>query len=138
MSESQSLAMEPRYPDSLRGKPGRMFLTECRLRIFQGKEQAWMKANHKPKMKTKNLLLLLALIAGLGLIPVGRVTAQTFTTLYSFTATSGPFDTNSDGANPVAGLILSDNTLYGTATDGGSSGYGTVFSLSFTPQLTII
>jgi uncharacterized repeat protein (TIGR03803 family) len=38
-------------------------------------------------------------------------------------------------------LILSGNTLYGTAWIGGSSGYGTVFSLSLPiapPQLTII
>ncbi len=32
-------------------------------------------------------------------------------------------------SNPNAGLILSGNTLYGTATGGGSSGGGTVFSL---------
>ena len=74
-------------------------------------------------MKTfiKNLFLLPALIAGLGLIPAGWVTAQTFTNLYSFTATSGSSFTNSDGASPVAGLILSDNTLYGTANGGGGS-----------------
>ena len=30
-----------------------------------------------------------------------------------------------------------NNTLYGTASSGGLSGVGTVFSLSFTPQLTI-
>jgi uncharacterized repeat protein (TIGR03803 family) len=64
-----------------------------------------------------------------------------FTTLYNFsgssTNSSGVY-TNSDGANPE-GLILSGNTLYGTAPDGGSSGVGTVFSLSFPPpQLTII
>jgi uncharacterized repeat protein (TIGR03803 family) len=53
-----------------------------------------------------------------------------FTNLYSFTATSGSFETNSDGANPQAGLILSANTLYGTAKAGGVSGNGTVFSLS--------
>src|SRR5438128_1069031 len=47
-----------------------------------------------------------ALIAGLGLMLIEPVTAQTFTTLYSFTATSGPNSTNSDGANPRAGLIL--------------------------------
>jgi uncharacterized repeat protein (TIGR03803 family) len=36
-------------------------------------------------------------------------------------------------------LTLSGNTLYGTANGGGSSGDGTVFSLSFPPpQLTII
>src|SRR5439155_24185570 len=42
-----------------------------------------------------------------------------FTTLYNFTAISwdsgGSFRTNYDGANPSAALILSGNTLYGTA-----------------------
>jgi uncharacterized repeat protein (TIGR03803 family) len=59
-----------------------------------------------------------------------------FTTLHDFTAADALF-TNSDGANPYSGLILSGNTLYGTANGGGSGGSGTVFSLSFTPQLTI-
>src|ERR1044071_6209479 len=116
-----------------------------------------------------------ALIAVLNLIPAGRVTAQTFTTLYSFTgrgpqwaglitnssgntlygttasggsggfggsgtvfavdtdgtgftilhnftALAGPsIPTNSDGANPVAELVLAGNTLYGTSVNGGSS-----------------
>src|SRR6266853_1211137 len=73
-------------------------------------------------MKTKNLFLLAALIAGLGLIPAGRVTAQSFTTLHSFSG--------SDGANPYAGLISSGNTLYGTAAFGGSSDNGTVFAVN--------
>jgi uncharacterized repeat protein (TIGR03803 family) len=33
--------------------------------------------------------------------------------------------------------MLSGNTLYGTASGGGSSGNGTVFSISFRPELTI-
>ena len=50
-----------------------------------------------------------------------------FTTLYAFT------DGN-DGAYPYAALILSDNTLFGTAEEGGAEGYGTVFSLSLPPS----
>src|ERR1035437_3537741 len=82
-----------------------------------------MKTKNQP-MKTFiiNLFLLPALIAGLNLIPAGPVTAQTFTTLHSFNG--------SDGANPRAGLILSGNTLYGTAQYGGSSAGGTVFAVS--------
>jgi uncharacterized repeat protein (TIGR03803 family) len=82
-----------------------------------------MKTKNQP-MKTyiKNLFLLPALVAGLNLIPAGRVTAQTFTTLHSFTL-------GSDGATPYAGLILSGNTLYGTAQYGGTSGQGTVFAV---------
>ncbi len=53
-----------------------------------------------------------------------------FTNLYSFSARSGSYGTNSDGALPEAGLILSGNTLYGTASDGGSSGSGTVFAIN--------
>ena len=39
-----------------------------------------------------------------------------FTVLHSFTATDPSTGTNSDGAEPLAGLILSGNTLYGTTT----------------------
>jgi uncharacterized repeat protein (TIGR03803 family) len=63
-----------------------------------------------------------------------------FTNLYSFTATStnslGAY-TNSDGATPYGRLILLGNSLYGTTRTGGNSGYGTVFSLSFPPQMSI-
>ena len=75
------------------------------------------------------------------LLLTSRLRAQTFTTLHSFTAINPNTYANSDGANPVAGLILSGNTLYGTTVYGGSSGSGTVFSLSLPvtpPQLTII
>ena len=56
-----------------------------------------------------------------------------FTILHSFAATtakkSGYYIINSDGAQPM-GLILSGNMLYGTTEQGGSSGYGTVFSMN--------
>jgi uncharacterized repeat protein (TIGR03803 family) len=46
----------------------------------------------------------------------------TLTTLHSFT--------DSDGANPVAGLIqATDGNLYGTTEDGGASGGGTIFKI---------
>jgi uncharacterized repeat protein (TIGR03803 family) len=130
----------------------------------------------KLKMKTRNLFLVPALIAMLNLIPAGRVTAQTFTVLHSFTGGDGsslaaglitnssgstlygtasggavfavntdgtgftnlhsftalggyPYQTNSDGANPQGELVLSGNTLYGTAHSGGSFGDGTVFAV---------
>jgi uncharacterized repeat protein (TIGR03803 family) len=55
-----------------------------------------------------------------------------FTNLYSFsTGADDDFDnlTNSDGATPVASLVLSGNILYGTTESGGSSSYGTIFSI---------
>src|SRR5260221_3331317 len=75
----------------------------------------WSTEQRNRLMKTKKLFLLPALIVVLNLIPAGRLMAQTFTTLHSFTALPDPDYTNSDGANPHAGLILSGNTLYWTA-----------------------
>jgi uncharacterized repeat protein (TIGR03803 family) len=34
-----------------------------------------------------------------------------------------------DGANPQGGLFLAGNTLYGTTTNGGASGWGTIFQV---------
>src|SRR6266446_5163092 len=84
------------------------------------------------KAHIKNLFLLPALIAGLGPLLPGWVTAQTFTVLHTFSATTSPAYTNSDGAIPQAGLVLSfsGKTLYGTARYGGSSARGTVFALN--------
>ena len=76
-------------------------------------------------MKTviiRNLFLLPVLLAGLSLIPAGRITAQTFTVLHSFTGGDGTF--------PYAGLILSGNTMYGTTAVGGGSDGGTVFAVN--------
>lgn len=53
-----------------------------------------------------------------------------FTSLYNFTG-------GSDGANPQADLVLSGNTLYGTAASGGSSGNGTVFSFTLPSSILL-
>jgi uncharacterized repeat protein (TIGR03803 family) len=85
------------------------------------------------EIRIKQLFLLSALMAGFSLIPADRVTAQTFMNLYSFTAaaydSSIKADTNSDGADPLAGLVLSGNTLYGTTASGSTNGNGTVFAV---------
>jgi uncharacterized repeat protein (TIGR03803 family) len=65
---------------------------------------------------------MLELMAALGLLPVGRVNAQTFTVLHHFNG--------SDGGYPQADLILSGNTLYGTAACGGTPGNGNVFRIN--------
>jgi uncharacterized repeat protein (TIGR03803 family) len=60
------------------------------------------------------------------------INSGTFTALYSF---SYPIDngtgtlTNSDGCYPTAGLLLSGNTLLGTAPSGGIYGDGTAFEI---------
>lgn len=58
-----------------------------------------------------------------------------FTTLHNFTRADyhpelNPSSSNSDGVNPVAGLVLSGNTLYGTTEAGGAFGQGVVFSVN--------
>jgi uncharacterized repeat protein (TIGR03803 family) len=73
--------------------------------------------------------------SGYGTLFAVNTNGTGFTTLYSFTATAGnngtySFGTNSDGAAPNAGLILSGNTLYGTAQSGGNAGWGTVFAVN--------
>jgi uncharacterized repeat protein (TIGR03803 family) len=58
-----------------------------------------------------------------------------FTILHSF-GEDQPF--RSMGATPLAGSILSGNTLYGTTEDGGDSDAGTVFNLTLpSPQVTL-
>jgi len=66
--------------------------------------------------------------SGRGTVFAVKTNGTGFTNVYSFTA--APYGTNSDGANPQAGLILVGNTLYGTALYGGSSGQGTVFAVN--------
>ena len=74
-------------------------------------------------MKTITLILgTLTMMATLG-----QLTAQTFTTLCNFEATSST-NSNSDGSHPHGALLLSGNTLYGTTWQGGTNGNGVVFA----------
>ncbi|MFZ0826926.1 MAG: choice-of-anchor tandem repeat GloVer-containing protein [Verrucomicrobiia bacterium] len=72
--------------------------------------------------------------AGNGTVFAINTNGMGFTNLYSFTATAYNNNTggqtNSDGANPAAGLILSGNTLYGTTGYGGINARGTVFAIN--------
>jgi len=53
-----------------------------------------------------------------------------FVTLHAFSASDPTTSVNNDGAAPWATLIASGNTLFGTATSGGTGGSGTVFKLN--------
>src|SRR6516162_9033331 len=77
------------------------------------------------KKSAQNLLLACVLLTILGSVRVVQLSAQTFSTLYSFSG-------GSDGAGPRCGLALSGSTLYGTTSAllPGSSGNGTVFALN--------
>lgn len=80
-------------------------------------------------MISQSLLLLLIIVTSE--IFALRLRAQTFSTLYDFTAynLSQP-QTNSDGALPVGGLGISGSTLYGTTARGGEFGAGTIFRVN--------
>jgi len=74
-------------------------------------------------MKIKHTFLFPVLMAIGDLILASPATAQTFTNLYDFSRASG-------GGYSTAGLILSGNTLFGTASGGGSQGNGAVFAIN--------
>jgi uncharacterized repeat protein (TIGR03803 family) len=66
---------------------------------------------------------------GAGTVFSVKTNGTAFFPLYNFSQISTLNAPNSDGAYPVAGLVLSGTTLYGTANTGGPSGYGSVFSV---------
>jgi len=66
-----------------------------------------------------------------------KTSGANFKTQYNFSATPGYPPTNLDGAHPIGGLFVSGSTLFGTAFSGGSSGNGTVYSLTLPPQLSL-
>src|SRR5436853_1406612 len=91
-----------------------------RLAKHLGKRRKWlMKMRLAP-----GAAFFLALVA----LNTGTAAAQTYTVLHTFT--TPPYYTNTDGANPRGGLILSGNTLDGTTYEGGSSGKGIVFAVN--------
>jgi uncharacterized repeat protein (TIGR03803 family) len=80
-----------------------------------------------------NRFLAQALVAGMTLVRAGQATANNFSVLHTFAAFgNNVYDTNSGGGIPLGGLILSGNTLYGTASAGGDGGAGTVFAIDIT------
>jgi uncharacterized repeat protein (TIGR03803 family) len=53
-----------------------------------------------------------------------------FANLHTFSSFMNSANTNSDGADPLGTLFLSDDTLYGTASGGGTNANGTVFAIN--------
>jgi uncharacterized repeat protein (TIGR03803 family) len=66
---------------------------------------------------------------GNGVVFSIKTNGSNFTILHNFTPMDWVTAKNSDGAIPLGGLLLSNDTLYGTTTSGGSGGRGTIFSM---------
>ena len=73
---------------------------------------------------------------GTGTIFTLKTNGNDFAVIYHFSANN---TSNLDGAYPRPGVVLADNTLYGTAEDGGTNGRGSVYSFPLTvpPPLAI-
>src|SRR5436190_2003791 len=85
----------------------------------------------KPTGRAGRIGGLLFILLSAAALATTEASAQTLTTLYSFTG--------SDGARPYAGLIAdASGNLYGTTDNGGASGYGTVFKVTPTGTETVL
>jgi uncharacterized repeat protein (TIGR03803 family) len=76
----------------------------------------------KKLFKNQRILLALFLVGTITMSPF-PMSAQTFNVLHTFT-------NSPDGSNPVAGLILSNNVLFGVSQRGGTNGTGMVFRMN--------
>src|SRR3989442_9196271 len=85
----------------------------------------------KPTGRAGRIGGLLFILLSAAALATTEASAQTLTTLYSFTG--------SDGARPYAGLIAdASGNLYGTTSSGGANGYGTVFKVTPTGTETLL
>ncbi len=69
-------------------------------------------------------------VFGAGSVYSVAIDGTGFETLHSFAAVDNTTDANAEGANPEAGLALTNGVLFGTASEGGTNAAGTVFSLN--------
>ena len=75
---------------------------------------------------------------GNGVVFTMNTDGSNYVILHNFTETDPDTFANADGANSESSLVMFNNTLYGTATFGGSQGGGTVFSLQLPSVAGII
>jgi uncharacterized repeat protein (TIGR03803 family) len=72
--------------------------------------------------------------SGGGLFSMNTFGGNAFTQIHNFAGEpsyqSSLQNTNRDGGDSVAGLVLSGNTLYGTTSEDGTNGNGTVFAIN--------
>jgi|SRR5580658_1894196 uncharacterized repeat protein (TIGR03803 family) len=72
-----------------------------------------------------------AILLSLGMLTAPLAKAQTFSVIHNFTG-------GSDGSSPLSGFLMVDGNLYGTASTGGTAGFGVVFEMSPTGVETVL
>ena len=82
----------------------------------------WLQVGaYQMKRNLKIVFLVPVLLIAVGSVLTGSLAAQALTNLHSLK--------DREGTNPTGFLVLSDNTLYGTANLGGTANKGSVFAL---------
>jgi uncharacterized repeat protein (TIGR03803 family) len=73
-----------------------------------------------------------------GIIFAVNTDGGSYNVLYNFSPYAANNNTNTDGAMPEAGLVLSGHTLYGATAAGGAGAAGTAFNLEILPSITSV
>ncbi len=90
---------------------------------MDGHRASFRKFGFKVSSRMGTFAKTVAMVFGLTLLTTPAAQAQTFSVLHYFTG-------GEDGSLPVAGVTVGPGgVLYGTASQGGNGGYGTVFKL---------
>ncbi len=82
----------------------------------------------------KSVFTKIALLQSVIMLAAASLEAQTYTNYHNFAAIKQNLvtytQTNKDGGNAYATMVISGHTLYGTTAGGGTNGLGTVFKIN--------
>jgi uncharacterized repeat protein (TIGR03803 family) len=106
-----------------------------KLNITDNMNQSIIKGRFSPPPAGRLKLLKIMALQILVLTLAWSASAQYYAILRSFgpgavNPATGAY-TNADGDDPVADLVISGQTVYGTALGGGTNGSGTIFKMNF-------
>jgi len=105
------------------------FKPESKLRFTKGTLTFKSGASHHVNKKFKRFTKGYAACGDDGTVFKVNTDGTGFNNLHSFSGLETN-NANGDGAFPIGALVLSSNTLYSTASQGGNSGNGTIFKVN--------
>ena len=85
-------------------------------------QKAFLRSENENRTRAGRRPQILRLSVTLAMTVATVASAQSYRVLKTFTGI--------DGGHPFGGLVLADNTLYGTTYDGGTSNFGVVFKMN--------